>query len=183
MGRYHEKLENYKKSLPSSGSQYVNVDSLYDKAEQFLTQVPDYIDEVSLKDLLGKCYDGRYDSFTKEAARLVIGELILTGKIKVRMKDERIIFRDEVKESLDTMDQKLDSIKDDTEAIKEYASAIEDVLEKVDDLELFLKTKLASDFDKIKYAWEFYKEGRITRRELIIHGLKIFGKNLLKKII
>jgi len=183
MGRYHEKLENYKKSLPSSGSQYVDVDSLYDKAEQFLTQVPDYIDEISLKDLLDKCYYGRYDIFTKEAVRLVIGELILSGKIKVRLKNEQIIFRDEVKESLVTMDQKLDSIKDDTEAIKEYVSAIEEVLEKVDDLELFLKTKLASDFDKIKYAWEFYKEGRITRRELIIHGLKIFGKNLLKKII
>ena len=29
MGRYHEKLENYKKSLPSSGYQYVDIDSLY----------------------------------------------------------------------------------------------------------------------------------------------------------
>lgn len=85
--------------------------------------------------------------------------------------------------SLDMMDKKLDSIKDDTELIKEYVSAIEDVLDKVEDVELFLKTKLASDFEKIKYAWEFYKVGRITRKELISHGIKTIGKNLVKKII
>ena len=78
---------------------------------------------------------------------------------------------------------KLDDIKSDTELIKEYTSQIEEIFEKTEDLEMFLKTRLATDFQKIKNAWEDYKTGKIGKKELIIEGIKIIGKRFVKKII
>jgi len=138
-------------------------------------------DEISLETILNKAASGSPQY--KESIRIYVEDLIVEGKLNARIRDNIIVFQDIVEDTLVSMDGKLDSIKEDTELFREYVSTIEEILEKVDDVEFFLKTKLASDFEKIKYAWEYYKEGRISRRELIYHGLKVIGKQLVKKII
>ena len=42
---------------------------------------------------------------------------------------------------------------------------------------------LGSDFNKIKYAWQQYKDGEIGKGALIKEGIKIIGKKFIKKII
>ncbi len=78
---------------------------------------------------------------------------------------------------------KLDDIKSDTELIKEYTSQIELIFDNVDDLEAYLKDHLASDWEKIKADYTAYKEGIITRKQLIGRGVKTIGKRFVKKII
>ena len=81
---------------------------------------------------------------------------------------------------------KLDDIKSDTELIKEYTSQIEDIfdtIQKIEDLEEFLKKRLATDWEKLKDAWQDYKTGKTGRKELIKQGIKILGKRFIKKII
>ncbi len=78
---------------------------------------------------------------------------------------------------------KLDDVKSNTELILEYTSQIEKVLDNQEDLESFLKERLASDFQKFKYAWQDYKAGSINKTELIKEGFKIIGKKFVKKII
>ena len=78
---------------------------------------------------------------------------------------------------------KLDDIKSDTELIKEYTSQIEDLFDKTDDLEDFLKERLATDFQKIKFAWQDYKDGKYGKKGLIKQGIKIIGKKFVKNII
>ena len=75
---------------------------------------------------------------------------------------------------------KLDDIKSDTELIKEYTSQIEDLMDKTEDLEAFLIKHLASDFEKIRFAWKDYKEGKINKKGLIKNGIKIIGKRFIK---
>ncbi|MHA1641196.1 MAG: WD40 repeat domain-containing protein [Promethearchaeota archaeon] len=81
---------------------------------------------------------------------------------------------------------KLDDIKSDTELIKEYTSQIEslfDNLGKLDDIEQFLREHLASNWEKIKGAWEDYREKKINRKEFIKKCIKILGKLFIKKIL
>jgi len=78
---------------------------------------------------------------------------------------------------------KLDDIKSDTELIKEYTSQIDLIFDSVDDLEVYLKDHLASDWEKIKDDYTDYKEGTITRKQLIGIGVKTIGKRFVKKII
>ncbi|MBA7692864.1 hypothetical protein ES703_101436 [subsurface metagenome] len=78
---------------------------------------------------------------------------------------------------------KCNYIKSDTELIREYTSQIEEIFEKQDDLEEFLKDHLATDFEKIKYAWRDYKVGKIGKLGLIKEGLKVIGKKFVNKII
>lgn len=79
--------------------------------------------------------------------------------------------------------EKLDDIKSDTEVIKEYTSQIEQIFNRVDDLESFLIKKLGNDFQKIQTAWNQYKEGKIGKAGLIKEGLRVIGKNFIKKIL
>ena len=74
-------------------------------------------------------------------------------------------------------------IKSDTELIKEYTSVLEEMFDMIDDLEEFLKYHLANDFEKIKAAWQDYEDGKITRKQLIGHGIKILGKQFIKKLL
>jgi len=46
-----------------------------------------------------------------------------------------------------------------------------------------LKTRLASDYEKIKDKVEDYKQGKIKRLELIKQIFKILGKNIGKTLI
>ena len=82
--------------------------------------------------------------------------------------------------------EQCDDIKSDTELIKEYTSQIEDIFDKLcklEDIEAYLKYNLASDWEKIKTYWKDYKDGKISRKKFIWHGIKIIGKNFVKKII
>jgi len=78
---------------------------------------------------------------------------------------------------------KLDDIKSNTELIKEYTSPIEEIFNKQIDLEAYLKSHLASDWEKIKDIWQDYKTGKIERKELINRGIKILGWKFIKSII
>ena len=81
---------------------------------------------------------------------------------------------------------KLDEIKSDTQLIKEYSSQIEDIfekLEKLEDIEIYLQQKLASDWDKIKETWQRYKSKEIDIMEFLKDGTKIVGKRFIKKIL
>jgi hypothetical protein len=81
---------------------------------------------------------------------------------------------------------KLDDIKSDTELIKEYTAQIElifDELGRLEDIEIYLKAHLSSDFEKIKFAWEEYKAGKIDRKQLIWQGIKVIGKRFIPKIL
>lgn len=70
--------------------------------------------------------------------------------------------------------------------IKEYSTQIEDLFNgfenKLDDLETYLKKRLASDWEKVKGTWKQFKSGEIDKGELIKRGLKAIGKKFLKKI-
>lgn len=78
---------------------------------------------------------------------------------------------------------RMDDIKSDTELIKEYTSQIEVILDSFDDMEEYLKDHLASDWERIKTAWQEYKEGKIGKKELIIKGVKGIGKKFINVII
>ena len=81
---------------------------------------------------------------------------------------------------------KLDDIKSDTELIKEYTSQIEDLFDelgRLEDIEAYLKDHLASDWEKLKYAWQDYKAGEIDRTQLIWQGIKVIGKRFIPKIL
>ena len=66
--------------------------------------------------------------------------------------------------------------------IKEYTSQIEKIFEKLDtleDLEKFLRAMISRI---LKIIGKITK-GKITRRELIVQGLKIFGKKFMKAMV
>ena len=77
---------------------------------------------------------------------------------------------------------RLDDIKNDTELIKEYTSQIEEIFDKQEDLEAYLKSHLASGWEKIKNSWQDYKTGKIDRKELIKRGIKLLGRTFIKSI-
>ncbi len=79
-------------------------------------------------------------------------------------------------------DTKLDSIKEDTEQILKDTAQLEAIFDKFDDLEGFLIKNLASDFRKIKYAWDQYKEGKITKKELAKECVKALGRQTIKRV-
>lgn len=76
-----------------------------------------------------------------------------------------------------------DDIKSDTELITEYSAQINDILDKMEDVELYLKEHLASDWEKIKYIWQDYKTGKIGKKELIKQAIKTLGKKFVKIVI
>ncbi len=78
---------------------------------------------------------------------------------------------------------KLDDIKSDVELIKEYSPQIELILDKQEDMEAFLKARLAKDWEKVKGIWQNYKDGKINKAELIKSGIKLIGKKFVKKIV
>ena len=78
---------------------------------------------------------------------------------------------------------KLDDIKSDSELIKEYSEQLEKIFDKTKDLEAFLIGQLGSDFVNIKFAYQAYKAGEMSRAALIKEGLKMIGKKFIKKIV
>ncbi len=78
---------------------------------------------------------------------------------------------------------KLDDIKSDTQIIKDYTAQIEDIFDKTEDIETLLKESLGNEYIKMQRYWEDYKAGKIGKKELIVQGLKLFGKKFAKSII
>jgi hypothetical protein len=79
-----------------------------------------------------------------------------------------------------------DEIKSNTELIKEYLPLFEDIFTKLgtlDNIELYLKEHLATDWEKIKGIWKEYKAKNIGLKELIAVILKISGKKALKILV
>ncbi len=115
----------------------------------------------------------------------LIEELIFSGQIKAKIRKNAILFIEEnplIDIALATVDV-LHDIKDDTELISYYTSYIEDIFDKTEDIEEFLKSHLANEFEKIKYAWKDYKDGKINKKELIKTGIKQIGKKFVKIFI
>ncbi|MFX1395049.1 MAG: hypothetical protein ACFFAH_15965, partial [Promethearchaeota archaeon] len=105
------------------------------------------------------------------------------SKLVVKAMSDRA---EKVTDLLRDFNGKLDDIKSDTELIKQYTSQIEDLFDqlgKLEDIEAYLKDHLGSDWEKLKYAWEDYKAGKINRKQLIWQGVKVIGKRFIPKIL
>jgi len=123
--------------------------------------------------------EGLYDK-QDVALSVAIQKVGEGSKLMVKAMSDR---SEKVTDLLRDFSVKLDDIKSDTELIKEYTSQIELIFERVDDLETYLKDHLASDWEEIKDAYADYKEGIITRKQLIGIGIKTIGQRFVKKII
>lgn len=123
--------------------------------------------------------EGLYDK-QDVALSVAVKKMDYGSKLVVKAMSDR---PEKLTDLLKDFSVKLDDIKSDTELIKEYTSQIEEIFEKTEDLETFLRTRLATDFEKIKNAWEDYKTGKIGKKELIIEGIKMIGKQFMKKMI
>ncbi|KKM80035.1 hypothetical protein LCGC14_1343930 [marine sediment metagenome] len=115
----------------------------------------------------------------------IVEDLIFSGDINAKIRKNGIVFIEEnplIDIALATVDV-LQDIKDDTELISYYTSYIEDIFDKTEDIEEFLKSHLANEFEKIRNAWQDYKDGKINRKELIKIGIKQVGKKFVKIFI
>ena len=101
-------------------------------------------------------------------------------KISIKAMSDRI---EKLTDLILDLNIKLDDIKSDTQLIKEYTSLIEDIFDRTEDLEKLLMNSLGPDFAKLKYKWQEYKQGEISKKELIISGIKIIGKKFITKLI
>jgi len=125
---------------------------------------------------------GRYDK--KEVALEIMLQQIdkNTQLIIKTLSDEK----SKVTDILRDISVQCDDIKSDTELLKEYTSQINDLFDKIgklDDIEIYLKEHLASDWENIKEAWDDYKTGKINRNKLVKEAIKILGKTFIKKIV
>jgi len=78
---------------------------------------------------------------------------------------------------------KCDEIKTDTEIITEYMPLIKDIFQDVkrlEEIENYMKEHLATDWEKLKNAWEEYKTKKISLKEFLKETVKVAGKRALK---
>jgi len=135
-------------------------------------EIPLIYEEIPLKELKAKV--GLNEITLKE----MVIQLIKERVIQARLKGSTLFYIPE-----DKTIELLEDIKDNTEIIKMYAEKIEDILDKQDNLEEYLRSHLSTDFEKIKEAWEDYKEGYITKKGLIKEAIKVLGKKFIKIFI
>lgn len=79
-----------------------------------------------------------------------------------------------------------DDIKSDTELLEEYSDQFKelfDKLGKLETIEQYLRDHLGSDWQKIKNAWEDYKNRKISWKKLLFKGIKVVGKKFIKMIL
>jgi len=88
---------------------------------------------------------------------------------------------------LEKMDSQLSEIGADTKEIKlkvsEVVSMIELIMEQIDNIEVYMKENLGSDWVILKNAWERCKDGEISKKEFIKTGLLKIGKRFLSIFI
>lgn len=135
-------------------------------------EIPLIYEEIPLKDLKDKI------RLSERILKDMVIQLIKQGEIRAKLKGETLVYIPE-----DKTIEILEDIKDNTEIIRTYSEKIEDILDKQDDLEEYLRSHLATDFEKIKEAWEDYKEGNITKKGLIKEAIKVLGKKFIKIVI
>lgn len=126
--------------------------------------------------------EGLYDK-QDVALSITVRKMEEGSKLVVKAMSDR---GEKVTDLLRDFSGKLDDIKSDTELIKEYTSQIEDLFDelgRLEDIEAYLKDHLASDWEKLKYAWQDYKAGEIDRTQLIWQGIKVIGKRFIPKIL
>ncbi|MFX1344988.1 MAG: leucine-rich repeat domain-containing protein [Promethearchaeota archaeon] len=91
---------------------------------------------------------------------------------------------DEIKQQIDSLRTQFRDAHNQLELkLDDIILNIDQIFDKTDNLEEYLKSHLASDFEKIKDKWQDYKSGKIGRKELIKEGIKIIGKKFIKMII
>ncbi len=54
-----------------------------------------------------------------------------------------------------------------------------DAIGKIEDVEIYMKKNLGSDWDQLKYRWQEYKDEKITRGDFAKSALKKLGKKFL----
>ena len=77
-------------------------------------------------------------------------------------------------------------IKEDTSKIILQMDDVVSILElqmekigKIEDVEIYMKKNLGTDWDQLKYSWQEFKDGKITRGDFAKKALKKFGKKFL----
>ncbi|MFX1376959.1 MAG: leucine-rich repeat domain-containing protein [Promethearchaeota archaeon] len=91
---------------------------------------------------------------------------------------------DEIKQQIDSLRNQFRDAHNQLELkLDEIILNIDQIFDKTDNLEEYLKSHLASDFEKIKDKWHDYKAGKISRKDLIIDSLKVVGMKFIKMII
>jgi hypothetical protein len=110
-------------------------------------EFPSIYKEISLKKLVAKT-----GVKTSNLKKMVI-HLIKEEIIQARLRGSKLVYIQEDK----------------------TIEILEALLEKQDNLEEYLRMHLATDFERIKGAWNDYKEDKIKLSGLIKEGLKILG--------
>jgi len=124
--------------------------------------------------------EGKYDK--EDVALNIMMERVAerTTKLVINAMSNR---EEKVIDLLKDINIKCDQIKSIAEILKENTKKIDQIFANTENLEEYLKEKLASDFEKIKYAWQDYKAGKIDKKGLIMAGVKTLGKSFLKKLL
>jgi len=149
------------------------------KTIEYIKQASSVFEEITYSKIIAKT------GIKLQDLEEIVEDLIFSGQVNAKIRKDGIAFIEEnplIDITLDAVDV-LRGIKDDTELISQYTSYIEQVFDKIEDIEDYLKSHLASEFEKIRNAWQDYKEGKIDKRELIKIGLKQIGKKFLKIFI
>lgn len=74
----------------------------------------------------------------------------------------------------------IDKVDNIEEHISEIAPMLEKMADNIENLEDFMKEHLGSDWEKMKGAYQNFKNGDMTRGQLIGYGLKTIGKSFAK---
>jgi len=157
----HEgEIKQLQTSIPSISPAIIATNSMKSAGKEIILS-PEFM--IQLKNSFLKHVDKRFDE---------IGEKIEDMGViidDIRKNAELIRFiREETKHIKD--------IKDDTEMIIQMVSMIEQQFdEKWDDLENYLQMKLGTTYEKLRTQYDLYKLGKISKRKLILSGLKIAG--------
>jgi len=146
------------------------------KTIEYIKKAAQVFEEISFSKILSKT------GIRLQDLEEIVEDLIFSGKINAKIRKDGIAFIEEnplIDIALETVDV-LYGIKDDTQLISQYTSYIEEVFDKTEDIEEYLKSHLASEFEKIRKSWQDYKEGKIEKREFIKLGIRELGKKFVK---
>ena len=146
------------------------------KTIEYIKKAANVFEELSFSKIISKT------GIKLQDLEEIIEDLIFSGKINAKIRKDGIGFIEVnplIDIALETVDV-LHGIKDDTQLISQYTSYIEDVFDKTENIEEYLKTHLANEFEKIRNSWQDYKEGKIEKREFIKIGIREIGKKFVK---
>jgi hypothetical protein len=91
---------------------------------------------------------------------------------------------DVIRKQMDEMRAENRQIYADFEAsLASMAGNLEKIVKGQENVELLLKDKFGSDWDKIKDAWASYKRGEKSFRDLLNGAFKEMGKRGIKKLV